>query len=353
MPVLAFGGAADVAAAARRGCAGLHAVTTPLLESPALNARLGGRVLVKAECLQRTGSFKFRGAFNALAQLDAPARRAGVVAYSSGNHAQGVAAAAQLLGMPATIVMPADAPAIKLANTRFYGADIVLYDRYREVREAIAQRLADARGATLLPPYDDARVIAGQGTVGLELAAQAAALGARLDAVVVPCSGGGLIGGIALALAAASPGTAIYAAEPAGFDDMRRSLAAGERVANDPDARSICDALLAPMPGVLTFALARRLLAGSVLPSRMRRSSKPWRPPSSHLKLVAEPSGAAALAAVLAGKIPMRDRTDRGRALRRQCRCRGLCLGVDPERRYFAVISVTPLPASRNLAGSS
>jgi len=297
--------AADVEAAARR-LAGF-AVTTPLLESPSLTARLGGRVLVKAESLQRTGSFKFRGAYNALSQLDAPARRAGVVAYSSGNHAQGVAAAAQLLAMPATIVMPADAPAIKIANTRFYGAEIVLYDRYREAREAIAQRLADERGATLLPPFDDARVIAGQGTVGLELAAQAAALGARLDAAVAPCSGGGLVGGIALALDAASPGTAIYAAEPAEFDDMRRSLAAGERVANDPDARSICDALLAPMPGVLTFAIARRYLAGSVVAGEddvLQAMAVAF----AEFKLVAEPSGAAALAAVLNGALPARGR---------------------------------------------
>ena len=296
----------DIEAAAAR-LAGF-AVTTPLLESPALNARLGGRLLVKAECLQRTGSFKFRGAYNALSQLDAEARRRGVVAYSSGNHAQGVAAAAQLLAMPATIVMPGDAPRIKVANTRSYGAEIVFYDRYREVREAIAQRIATERGAALLPPYDDARVIAGQGTIGLELAAQARALGARLDAAVAPCSGGGLVGGIALALAQASPGTAVHAAEPEGFDDLRRSLAAGERMSNDPASRTVCDALMAATPGILTFALARRLLAGSLVVADAA-VERAMTAAFAALKLVAEPSGAAALAAVLEGRIETAGRT--------------------------------------------
>lgn len=297
---------AAIAAAAAR-LAG-HAVTTPLLESPAINARIGGRLLVKAECLQRTGSFKFRGAYNALAQFPAAARRAGVVAYSSGNHAQGVAAAAQLLEMRATIVMPTDAPATKIANTRFYGAEIVFYDRYQEVREEIAERIAAERGAALLPPYDDARVIAGQGTVGLEVAAQAAALGARLDAVVAPCSGGGLIGGIALALASASPGTAVYAAEPQGFDDLRRSLAAGERLRNDPEGRSICDALLAPAPGILTFSIARRHLAGSLVVSD-EEVMKAMAAAFAQFKLVAEPSGAAGLAAILSGRLTAEGRT--------------------------------------------
>jgi threonine dehydratase len=210
-----------------------RALRTPLIESPVVNARLGGRLLIKAETLQRTGSFKFRGAMNALLQLGERERLAGVVAFSSGNHAQGVAAAAQMLEIPAVIVMPADAPAIKVANTRAYGAEVVLYDRYRESREAIAARLAAERGARLIPPYDDARVIAGQGTVGLELVEQARAMGAVLDALVVPVSGGGLIAGAALALAADSPATQVYSAEPAGFEDLCRSLAAGERVAND------------------------------------------------------------------------------------------------------------------------
>jgi threonine dehydratase len=285
-----------------------QAVVTPLLSSPRVDARLGGRVLVKAENLQRTGSFKFRGAYNALAQLGTVERHAGVVAYSSGNHAQGVAAAAALLGMPAVIVMPSDAPAIKVANTRADGAEIVFYDRYTENREAIAARIAAERGAELLPPYDDARVIAGQGTIGLEIAAQAAALGLALDAAIASCSGGGLVTGCALALMEARAGMAVYAAEPEGLDDMRRSLAAGERLANDPNARSICDALLAPTPGVITFALARRLLAGSIAVSddEVRHA---MRIAFEDYKLVLEPGGAAALAAVLSGKLAIRDKT--------------------------------------------
>jgi threonine dehydratase len=297
---------ADVRAAAER-LAG-RIVTTPLLEAPLLNRRLGLRLLVKAECLQRTGSFKFRGAMNAILRLDERQRRAGVVAYSSGNHAQGVAAAAQLLGVPATIVMPADAPAIKVANTRGYGAEIVLYDRWRESREAIGAKLATERGANLIPPYDDARVIAGQGTAGLEIAAQARALGAQLDALIVPASGGGLVTGCALALSGESPATAVYSAEPETVDDWRRSLAAGTRLANDPGARSICDALLAPMPGEITFALGRRLLAGGLAVSdaeALRAIAVAF----ADLKLVVEPGGATALAAVLAGKLEARHRT--------------------------------------------
>lgn len=298
------------AAAIRAAAARLkgHAVETPLLESTAVNARLGGRLLIKAECLQRTGSFKFRGAYNALAQLDPAARRAGVVAYSSGNHAQGVAAAAALLGMPALIVMPADAPAIKAANTRGYGAEIVFYDRVKENREIIAGEIATKRGALLLPPFDDARVIAGQGTIGLELAAQAAALDARLDAVVIACSGGGLVGGCAVALAETSPGTAVYAAEPEDFDDMRRSLAAGERKRNDKASGSICDSLLAAMPGVLTFAIAQHRLAGS-FPVSDEAVMRAMAMAFADYKLVVEPGGAAPLAAVLGGALDLRGRT--------------------------------------------
>jgi threonine dehydratase len=292
----------DVKAAAAR--INPHAVLTPLVSSPALDAALGGRLLVKAECLQRTGSFKFRGAYNALAQLDPASRRGGVVAYSSGNHAQGVAAAAALLGVHATIVMPSDAPAVKVENTRAHGAEIVPYDRHTEDREAIAAQIAHTRGAHLLPPYDDARVIAGQGTIGLEIAQQAPAF----DAVLVPCSGGGLVGGIALALAEARPSAKVYSVEPEGLDDMRRSLAAGARVANDPSRRSICDALLAPMPGVINFALARRLLAGGVAVTDAD-VARAMALAFLHLKLVAEPSGAAALAAVLSGGFPIEGRT--------------------------------------------
>lgn len=277
-------------------------VVTPLLTSPMLDARVGRRVLVKAENLQRTGSFKFRGALNTVLLLDAATRKRGVVAFSSGNHAQGVAAAAQQLGIPATIVMPTDAPAIKTANTRAYGAIVLPYDRQRESREAIAERIAREQQAALIPPFDDPRVIAGQGTVGLEIARQAAGLGCTPDVIVAPCSGGGLVGGIALALAGMQPAVRVFAAEPAGFDDMRRSLAAGQRVANGSGAPSICDCLLAPMPGTLPFAIAQRHLAGSLTVSDddVRRAMAVA---FTDLKLVLEPGGAAALAAVLAGKL--------------------------------------------------
>jgi threonine dehydratase len=297
---------ADIRAAAER-LAG-RIVTTPLVESPLLNARLGLRLLVKAETLQRTGSFKFRGAMNAVLQLDPRQHRGGVVAFSSGNHAQGVAAAAQLLGIPAVIVMPADAPAIKVSNTRGYGAEVVFYDRWRDSREAIGARLAAERGALLVPPFDDARVIAGQGTAGLEIVAQAKALGATLDALVVPASGGGFLAGCALAVAAESPATKVYSAEPEAADDWRRSLAAGKRVANDPAARSICDALLVPSPGEITFAIGRGLVAGGLAASDaevLRAVATAF----AELKLVLEPSGAVGLAAILAGKLDARGKT--------------------------------------------
>jgi threonine dehydratase len=275
-----------------------------LLESEALNALVGGRVVLKAEPLQHTGSFKLRGAYNAISQSAAPA----VVAYTSGNHAQGVARAARLLGRQATIVMPADAPAIKLANTRADGAEIRLYDRHRESREAIGVEIAARTHAALIRPYDDPLVIAGQGTVGLELAEQARAAGAIPDAALIPCGGGGLIAGCSLALAELCPGIEIYAVEPAVFDDTRRSLAAGARVDNPEGGRSICDALLVPTPGELTFALNRRLLAGGLVASdaEVRRAlAFAFR----DLKLVVEPGGAVALAALLAGAFNARGRT--------------------------------------------
>lgn len=296
----------DIRAAAERIKG--KAVLTPLLELPPLNARLGGRLLVKAEALQRTGSFKFRGAYNTLVQFDERQRRGGVVTYSSGNHAQGIAAAAQMLGIPATIVMPADAPQIKIANTKGYGAEVVLYDRYKGSREEVGAKIARERGATIVAPYDEPQVIAGQGTAGLEIAAQAKSLGATLDAVITCCGGGGLTAGVALAISAESPGTPVYIAEPEGFDDTRRSLAAGERVSNDPAARSICDALLAPTPGILTFAINRRLLTGgfAVSDAEVRRAMATA---FNDLKLVVEPGGAAALAAVLSGKFPLAGKT--------------------------------------------
>ena len=297
---------ADVEAAAER--LGGHAVVTPLLESPALNALTGGRILLKAETLQRTGSFKFRGAYNKIGQLTDAARKAGVVAYSSGNHAQGVAAAAALTGTPATIVMPADAPAIKIDNTRAYGAEVLLYDRYREEREAVAQRLLEARGATLVKPYDDPDIIAGQGTCGRELIQQAKALDAELDALLICCGGGGLTAGCALAVSALSPETRGYTVEPAGFDDTARSLEAGERLRNDAGARSFCDALLAETPGALTFSINRRLLTGGLVVTDAE-VTQAMAFAFRTLKLVVEPGGAVALAALLSGKIPTQGKT--------------------------------------------
>lgn len=297
---------ADVAAASER-LAG-QAVITPLLESPAVDRLLGGRLLVKAECLQRTGSFKFRGAYNRLAQLTASERAAGVVAFSSGNHAQGVAAAARLFDVPATIVMPADAPAIKIANTRDDGAEVVLYDRHRDSREAIARRLAKERGAVLVPSYDDFHIICGQGSVGQEMMRQAHEQGASFDEILIPCSGGGLLAGCSLAIRALSPSTAVYAAEPAQFNDHERSLALDERVRNDPAARSYCDALQAPEPGELTFQVNRRTVSGGVSASDLevaRAMAFAFR----HFKLVLEPGGAVALACVLAGRRPIKGRT--------------------------------------------
>ncbi|MFQ6017623.1 MAG: threonine/serine dehydratase [Kiloniellaceae bacterium] len=292
-------GFADVEAAARR-LEG-RAIVTPLLESPALNARVGGRVLLKAETLQRTGSFKFRGAYNRISRIPEAERAAGVIAYSSGNHAQGVAAAAALLGVPATIVMPADAPAIKLDHTRGYGAEVVLYDRQGEAREELALHIARRSGATMVRPYDDPAIIAGQGTCGLELARQAALAEAKLEALLVCCGGGGLSAGCALALSELSPDTEIYAVEPEGFDDTGRSLALGERVGNDPAAQSFCDALLAPKPGELTFEVNRRWLAGGLAVSDAEVAAA-MAYAFRTLKLVVEPGGAVSLAAILAGR---------------------------------------------------
>ncbi|HYG87939.1 MAG TPA: threonine/serine dehydratase [Azospirillum sp.] len=299
-------GFADVEAAAAR-LAG-KAVVTPLLENRQLNERVDGRVLIKPETLQVSGSFKFRGAFNRLSQLDAAQRRTGVVAWSSGNHAQGVAAAARMLGVHATIVMPEDAPKLKIENTRAYGAEVRLYDRWRESREGIAQAIAAERGAVTVPPYDDPHIIAGQGTTGLEIARQAHDRGVRLDAVLAPCSGGGLIAGIATAVKHLSPGTHVHSVEPVGFDDLARSLAAGERVRNAPDARSFCDALLAPTPGELTFPIHRALLTGGLAVSD-EEVAQAMAYAFSVLKLVVEPGGAVALAAILSGKLPIAGRT--------------------------------------------
>jgi threonine dehydratase len=279
------------------------AVRTPLLEYQPLNEAVGGRVLVKFEGAQHTGSFKFRGAYNRLARIPSEARASGVVAWSSGNHAQGVAAAAKLLGIPATIVMPADAPAIKLENTRALGAEVVLYNRLTESREKIARELANTRGATLVPSFDDPFIIAGQGTIGLEIIDQAMQARAKVTRLFVCCGGGGLIAGIATAIKAAAPHINIYAVEPAGFDDTARSLATGERETVAPNSSSICDALLTPRPGELTLPINRHLLSGGlvVTDDQVRAA---MRFAFSKMKLVIEPGGAVALAALLAGIAP-------------------------------------------------
>ncbi|HET7095399.1 MAG TPA: threonine/serine dehydratase [Thermomicrobiales bacterium] len=295
----------DIRAAAKR-IEGL-ARRTPLLESAVLNRKFGARLLFKPEVLQRTGSFKFRGAYNKIASLTEAERARGVVAFSSGNHAQGVAAAAELFGIPAVIVMPADAPAIKADNVRAMGAEIVPYDRYRDDREAVARPYVE-QGMALVKPFDDPLIVAGQGTVGLEIAEEAAAMGVRLDGVVTPCGGGGLMAGIATAVKALSPDTAIWGGEPENFDDTRRSLAAGSRVSADPAASSICDALMSPMPGELTFAINRRLVAGvAAVPEAAIISA--MRDAAAHLKLLVEPGGAAGFAALSSGEIELAGKT--------------------------------------------
>ncbi|MEA1674490.1 threonine/serine dehydratase [Nitrospirillum sp. BR 11163] len=297
---------ADVEAAAEL-LAG-KAVATPLITNAALDAAVGARVLLKPEVLQRTGSFKFRGAYNRLGRLTAEERARGVVAWSSGNHAQGVAEAARLVGTRATIVMPADAPAIKVAGTRALGAEIVFYDRYTQDREVIGRDLSARTGAVLVPSYDDVHIIAGQGTVGLEIGRQAAALGLAVDACLVNCSGGGLATGTALGLKQTCPQASVHTVEPEGFDDMARSLVAGERVANAPGAKSSCDALLAPIPGTITFPLAQALLGpGLVVTEAEVRAA--MRFAAANLKLVVESGGAAALAALLSGKVQAAGRT--------------------------------------------
>jgi threonine dehydratase len=298
--------AADVDAAAER-LRGV-ALRTPLISSPVLDALTGGRVFLKAETLQRTGSFKFRGAYNKLATLAPAQRHGGVVAFSSGNHAQGVAAAAKLLGMPAVIVMPRDAPRPKRDRTAALGAEVVLYDREREDREAISRRIAEERGAVLVPPYDDALVIAGQGTAGREIAEDVERLGGTLDCVIVNASGGGLTAGIALAVKARAPAARIYTAEPAGFDDHARSFRSGQRERNPAVSGTICDALMAQTPGKITFEINRALVGQGVTATDEEIASAvafAFR----ELKLVVEPGGAVALAALLARKLDVTGKT--------------------------------------------
>lgn len=278
-----------------------HIRRTPLLNAPLLDKAVGRRVFVKAECLQLTGSFKARGGWSAVSALDPEARARGVIAFSSGNHAQGVAYAAAQHGAPCVILMPADAPQVKIGNTRAYGAEVVLYDRRTEDRDAIGARLSADRGLTLIKPFDDAQVIAGQGTVGLELAEQAAEAGIARAPVITCCGGGGLASGIALALAARAPGLQVRTAEPAGFDDMARSLASGRRERNPTTTGSICDAILTPSPGELTFPILQRLAGpGAVVTDdeALRAMALAF----THLRIVLEPGGAVALAAALFGE---------------------------------------------------
>lgn len=289
---------ADIEAAAERISG--DAIETPLLENTVLNTRVGARVLIKPEVLQRTGSFKFRGALNRIRVIPQERRKYGVVAFSSGNHAQGVAAAAALLGMPAVIVMPQDAPRAKIAGTRDHGAEIVFYDRATDDREAIAARLCEERGATLVKPFDDPFIVAGQGTIGLEIARAARGRGITLDAVLVPAGGGGVVSGIALALSGASPTTKVISVEPENFDGMRRSLASGSRARATGGTPSIADSLMALMPGEIPFAISRdRVSFGLAVPDHALNEAVAFA--ARHLKLVVEPGGAAALAAVLSG----------------------------------------------------
>jgi threonine dehydratase len=291
---------ADVQAAAERIAP--FAVRTPLVESAALNARCGGRVFLKLELLQRTGSFKFRGACNRLATIPEKQRANGVVAFSSGNHAQGVAAAARLFGMPAVIVMPTDAPRPKIEGTRALGARVVEYDRVREDREAIAARIQNENGAVLVKPFDDAGVIAGQGTVGLEIAEDVRRLGITLDAVLSPCSGGGLISGVALALKGSGFEAPVHSVEPENFDSMKRSLAARAFACAPGGALSIADALMSPVPGRIVFDLAKDLLGPGFAVSDVELERAVSFSAQS-LKLLVEPGGAAAIAALLAGRL--------------------------------------------------
>ena len=276
-----------------------HAVLTPLLESPFINEIAGRRVLIKAECLQQTGSFKFRGAWSAISNIAGETRKQGVLAFSSGNHAQGIALAAKIAGIPAVVIMPNDAPALKIENTKKLGAEVILYDRPGgEDREKLGIELAEQRGLTLIKPYDNADVMAGQGTCGLEIAEQASAAGISQADVLVCCGGGGLTSGIAMVLETTAPNLKVRPVEPQHYDDTIRSLQLGERQFIDNPPPSICDAIVTPAPGELTFPIINRLCkpgiavtddeALAAMGHALRR-----------LKIVAEPGGSVALAAAL------------------------------------------------------
>jgi threonine dehydratase len=295
--------AADIEAAAKR-LAGV-AVRTPLINAPVLDERIGARVFLKAETLQRTGSFKFRGAYNMICSIPPERRAAGVVAYSSGNHAQGVAAAARLLGMRACIVMPSDAPRLKRERTAALGAEIIPYDRDKEDRAAIAKKIVAERGATLVPPYDDPLIIAGQGTIGREIVEDLGQLLLKPDIVVVGASGGGLAAGISLGVKARVPAAKFYTVEPEGFDDTLRSFKSGRREANARMSGTICDALMSNTPGELTFPINRELI-GAGLTASDAEVAAAVRYAFNELKLVVEPGGAIGLAALLSGKLDVK-----------------------------------------------
>ncbi|WP_296019271.1 threonine/serine dehydratase [uncultured Agrobacterium sp.] len=275
-----------------------EAIRTPLMSSPFLDEIAGRKVLIKPECLQRTGSFKFRGGWSAVSALEPDVRKRGVIAFSSGNHAQGVALAASLHGVPAVIIMPRDAPAIKIENTKAYGAEVVLYDRANEDRDAIGAKLSEERGLTLIRPYDEPLVIAGQGTVGLEIAEQAQEAGIEKAEVLVCCGGGGLTSGIALALEAKAPGFKVRTAEPEHFDDVARSLASGKIERNAALSGSICDAIITPQPGNITFPILKRLCGAGIAVTE-EEALRAMVLAFQRLKIVVEPGGAVALAAAL------------------------------------------------------
>lgn len=298
---------ADGVRAAAKRIAG-RTIRTPLIENEFLNEAAGGRVLVKAEVLQHCGSFKFRGAFNLISQLPDDQRATGVLAWSSGNHAQGVARAARLFNMPATIIMPTDAPALKVEKVRAFGAEIIFYDRYSEDREAIARPIQEERGMALAPSYDHPHIIEGQGTLALEVFEDATAQGAELDAFVICCGGGGLTSGCATILDDISPGTDVWISEPEGFDEAWASIRDGERRHADITQRTICDAIATPTPGKLTLPIMQRLVKGGVSVSE-DDVGRAMAFAFKHLKLVVEPGGAVALAAILSGKFDGKDKT--------------------------------------------
>ncbi len=275
-----------------------HGRKTPLLNSPFLDEIAGRRLFIKAECLQHTGSFKFRGAWSAISAMSEEDRKRGVIAFSSGNHGQGIPFAARHFGAPAVVVMPADAPALKIENTKVLGAEVILYDRETEDRDAIGAKLAQERDLTLIKPFDNPLVIAGQGTTGLEIAEQAADNGVTSGDVLVCCGGGGLTSGIALALEEHAPDMRVRPVEPEGYDDVCRSLAAGAIQRNNLQSGGICDAIVTPQPGELTFPIMQRLCGNGIVVTE-EEVLKAMALIFQRLKVVAEPGGAVAVAAAL------------------------------------------------------